>query len=63
MLEKSKQLHATSDTEHLIADSFLYNGQLTDLYLYPTELRLLQKNKQLTIPIEFSLNFSIIYNA
>ena len=33
--EKNILLQATSDTEHLIADSFILEGQLTDLYLYP----------------------------
>lgn len=34
-IEKSSNLQATSDVEHILADSFLLNGHLTDLYLYP----------------------------
>ena len=35
-------------------------GQLTDLYLYPSELKIQQKNKVMTIPIDFNLTFGII---
>lgn len=59
-LEKSSNLYATSDVDHILADSFLLNGQLTDLYLYPTELKILQRSKIQTIPIDFNLTFSII---
>ena len=34
-------------------------GQLTDLYLFPNELKLLQKNKEQTIAIDFNLSFAI----
>lgn len=60
--EKSSNLYATSDVDHILADSFLFKGQLTDLYLYPTELKILQRSKIQTIPIDFNLTFSIITN-
>lgn len=59
-IEKSSNLQATSDVEHIIADSFILNGHLTDLYLYPTELKILQKNRVQIIPIDPTLTFSII---
>jgi hypothetical protein len=58
-IEKAMNLVATSDVEHLLADSFLLNGRLVDLYLYPTELKILQKDKAQTIPIDFHLTFAI----
>jgi hypothetical protein len=59
-IEKYANLQATSDVEHLMADSFLLDGHLTDLYLYPTELKLLQRNKVRVIPIDATLTFSIL---
>jgi hypothetical protein len=58
--EKTNPLQATSDVEPLISGSFLVDGHLTDLYLYPHELKLMQKNKTCTIPIEFDLTFAIV---
>lgn len=59
-IEKSSNLAATSDVEHLINESFMLDNQFTDLYLYPTELKILQKHKIITIPIDPSLTFAII---
>jgi hypothetical protein len=58
--EKITALQATNDTEHLIADTFMVEGQLTDLFLYPHELRLIQKDKHRTIPFQFGLNFALL---
>lgn len=38
----------------------MLEGQLTDLYLYPTELKIIQRDKNRTIPLQFALNFSVI---
>ncbi len=58
--EKSVALQATADTEYLIADSFLIDGHLTDLYLFTNELKLIQKNKVRVIPIHFGLSFIVL---
>ena len=34
--EQNKLLQATADIEPILADSFLMDGKLTDLYLYAT---------------------------
>ena len=59
-IEKSTHLQATSDQEPLIDDSFLLNGHLTDVYLYSTEIKIMQKNMTHVIPIDFNLTFSIV---
>lgn len=38
----------------------MFEGHLTDLYLYPNELKLIQKDKNRNIPFQFGLNFSIL---
>lgn len=53
-------MQLTSDVEPLLSDSFFMDGQLTDLYLYPTELKIQQKDRVMTIPIDFNLTFGII---
>jgi serine/threonine protein kinase len=58
--EKDCSLQATNDTEHIISDSFMLEGQLTDLYLHPQELRIVQKDKTRTMPFQFGLHFDII---
>ena len=57
---KHKNLQDTSDTDPILADSFLVNGVFTDLYFYLNEFRVVQKNSVKTIPIDFDLTFSIL---
>ena len=58
--EKNYSLQATNDQEHLISDSFLLEGQLTDLYFYQHELKIVQKDKNRTMPFQFGLHFAIL---
>jgi len=59
---KHRNLQDTSDVDPILSDSFLANGVFSDLYFYPNEFRVVQKNSVKTISIDFDLTFSIIKN-
>ena len=58
-----KNLQDTADSDPILSDSFLVNGVFSDLYFYPSEFRVVQKNSVKTISIDFDLTFSIIKNG
>lgn len=61
--EKINALQATTDIEPIISDTFFLDGQLTDIYLYPQEIHLMQKDNNKIIPIRFGLSFNIAMGA
>ena len=65
MLKEDKEvpLQDTSDTYPLLTESFMHQGLLTDLHLYPTELKLTQKDQNIVIPFHPDLSFRILIKA
>jgi len=59
-ITKNLPLESTCDENYLLSDSFLHQSILTDVYLYPTYISVVQKNNRFNIPINFNLSFSII---